>query len=597
MDMDLRQALRLLRRWWWLLLIAPLIVGAAATYYGRYTDARRETVYTASVRILVDPSPEGSANYQVETFASLLQVLPETVLTQVIADLQLPLDVRELRAKVSGFGVQGTEVLVVTASDSQPQRAADIADAVGRRFSEFASRSALELSNATIALLDEQIAEAEAEVQQIEQEIAEIEAETEANAQRPTTLQNLSNQRQGLNAELNRRQDTLANLVGQRQAQERVGVGVASMLTVAVAAELPTAPSSGRALFGPLIGAFVGLAIAGALILFLAYLDTTVGAGADFMSLTGGPLLSVIPRVGRLRPGRRQLFVLDRPNAPASEAIRLLRTNLDFAATSGEFRSLVVSSPGRGEGKSTIVANLAVAMAQAGYMTVVIDADLRNPNQHQIFEIQNARGLTTLLSRMDDNWRAAAVDVAIRNLLLLPSGPLPANPADLLSSDHLSRLLTAIGKSADIILIDTPPVLSVSDSLVVAADSDGVVLISRSGRTRLDALRRASAAFERGAVRIVGAVLNHRTSREEGEFVGSPQVRQPARVRSTSRLVLPRSSRRGRRIPQNRVPRSSHASDDATAPSHRSTEDHPLVDPDTSSLAVPTGSMRDRSHS
>jgi len=576
--MDLRQALRLVRRWWWLLLLAPLSVGAAATFYGRYADANRQTVYTASARILVNPPPEGAPDYRVETFASLLQPVPDPVLEQVITDLALPFALDELRAKVSGFGIEGSDVLVVTATDRVPQRAADIANAVGRRFSEFVASSALAFTNVTAELLDSQIAEAEDRVQQTERQIAGIEAEAEANAQRPATLLNLGGQLQAQNAELNRRRDTLAGLVRQRQERERLGVVVGSILTVAVAAELPTTASSGRAIFVPLLGAFVGLALAGGLILFLAYLDTTVGAGADFATLTGAPLLSMIPRVPRLRSGRRQLFVIDRPSAPASEAIRLLRTNLEFAATTEEFRSLVVSSPGRGEGKSTIVANLAVAMAQAGFKTVVIDADLRNPSQHQIFEIPNARGLTTLLARMDDDWRSVAVDVAVRNLLLLPSGPLPANPADLLSLDRLPRLLSVMGRTTDIVLIDTPPVLSVSDSLVVAADSDGVVLVCRSGRTRHDALRRAAAAFERGTVRIVGAVLNHRTARDEGEFVGAREDRQAARVQGAHRVLRRPPPRRGRRVTHARMPRVGHPVDDQPVAPGNGLPDHGAVD-------------------
>ena len=564
--MDLRQALRLLRRWWWLLLLAPLSVGAAATFYARYADANRQPLYTASARILVNLPPEGAPTYRVETFANLLQPVPEPVLQRVIEDLALPFDTDELRAKVSGYGIVGSEVLVINATDEEPQRAADIANTVGRRFSEYVAGTALEFTTTTVGLLDGQIIEAGDQVEQVEQQIADVAAEIEANAQRPATLLTLENQLQTLNADLTRRRETLAGLNGQRREQERIGASVASILTLAVAAEVPSTASSGGVAFAPLIGAFVGLVLAGGLILFLAYLDTTVGAGADFVTLTGGPLLALIPRVARLRRGRRQLFVIDRPAASASEAIRLLRTNLEFAATTAEFRSLVVTSPGHGEGKSTVVANLAVAMAQAGFMTVVVDADLRNPNQHQIFGVQNARGLTTLLVHPADDWRSVAVDVAVRNLLLLPSGPLPTNPADLLSLDRLPHLLSAIGASADIILIDTPPVLSVSDPLVVAADADGVVLVCRSGRTRHDALRRAAAAFERGSVRIVGVVLNHRSARDEGEFVGSPEQRQPARVQTAHPTVRRPLPRRRRRVTLNRVPRAPQPAADQSGP-------------------------------
>jgi len=197
-----------------------------------------------------------------------------------------------------------------------------------------------------------------------------------------------------------------------------------------------------------------------------------------------------------------------------------------------------VTSPGPSEGKSTVTANLAVAMAQAGFTTVIIDADLRRPSQHKIFAVPNERGLTTLLTHPDQPWNWAAVEVLSGSLYVIPSGPLPPNPADLLSSERWRQTLATIVEMVDFVLIDTPPILTASDPLVVAPAADGVVLVCRAGRTRREALRRATMALRQGTVRIVGVVLNQRTGREDDSYYyyqGPYRVDKPAAASGNGR--------------------------------------------------------------
>jgi capsular exopolysaccharide synthesis family protein len=283
-----------------------------------------------------------------------------------------------------------------------------------------------------------------------------------------------------------------------------------SVFEEAAPAAAPYAPRPSRAIG---VRAFTRLLVVGALIFLLEYLDTTVRPTSDVVAETGAKLLSVVGRVPRLRRGRGQLFVLQRPASSSAEAIRLLRTNLQFAATARPLNSLVVSSPGRADGKSVLTANLAVAIAQTGQSAVVIDADLRRPSQHRIFEVKNDIGLTTLLTDPGRSWHEVAVEVVTPNLRLIPSGPLPSHPTDLLSSDRLRRLIAEISEVSDVVLLDTSPIGLGSDPLVVAAIADGVVLVCRVGRTRLAALRGAIAAFRHGAIAVVGIVLNRQAGR------------------------------------------------------------------------------------
>lgn len=203
------------------------------------------------------------------------------------------------------------------------------------------------------------------------------------------------------------------------------------------------------------------------------------------------------------------LITLTDPRSPAAEAYRTLRANLTFAGLDKPVETLVVTSAAPGEGKSLTVANLAVTIAQGEQRTLLVDADLRRPGLHEIFGLPNERGLTTMFvepeALEDPPLQASGVD----NLWLLPSGPLPPNPADLLGSQRMDKVIAALRARADIILFDAPPLISVADGVVLGSKVDGVLLVLRSGHTRRDHAQQARELLERARVRVVGAVLTH----------------------------------------------------------------------------------------
>lgn len=202
------------------------------------------------------------------------------------------------------------------------------------------------------------------------------------------------------------------------------------------------------------------------------------------------------------------LITLTNPRSPATEAYRTLRTNLTFAALDKPIETLVVTSAAPGEGKSTVLANLAVTMAQGGRRTILVDADLRRPGLHEIFGIVNDRGLTTMIveeAGLDD---PPLIDVGVDNLWLMPSGPMPPNPADILGSRKMEEVIAALRARADVVLFDAPPIIAVTDAAVLGTKVDGVLLVVCAGRTRREHAQRARELLERVHVRIVGAVLN-----------------------------------------------------------------------------------------
>jgi capsular exopolysaccharide synthesis family protein len=202
------------------------------------------------------------------------------------------------------------------------------------------------------------------------------------------------------------------------------------------------------------------------------------------------------------------LITLTDPRSPAAEAYRTLRTNLTFAALDKPIETLIVTSASPDEGKSTVLANLAVTMAQGERRTILVDADLRRPGLHEIFGVVNDRGLTTMIVEEAALDEPPLVTVGVDNLWLVPSGPLPPNPADILGSRKMEDAIAALKARADVVLFDAPPVIAVTDGAVLGTKVDGVLLVVCAGRTRREHAQRARELLERVHVRIVGAVLN-----------------------------------------------------------------------------------------
>jgi capsular exopolysaccharide synthesis family protein len=204
-----------------------------------------------------------------------------------------------------------------------------------------------------------------------------------------------------------------------------------------------------------------------------------------------------------------ELITVSEPRSPISEAYRTLRTNLDFAGLDQALETLVVTSAGVGEGKSTTLANLAVVSAQTGRKVILVDADLRRPTLHQAFGLDNETGLTTVM--MDEKALASPPlqDTEIEGLSVLTSGPLPPNPADLMGSRRMEEVIAALSEHADQTLFDTPPVVAVTDAAVLATKVDGVLLVIGAGKTRREYARTAVQRLEQINARLVGVVLTN----------------------------------------------------------------------------------------
>lgn len=205
----------------------------------------------------------------------------------------------------------------------------------------------------------------------------------------------------------------------------------------------------------------------------------------------------------------KTLITLADPRSPAAEAYRSLFINLSFSSQEQPVRTLLVTSAGPEEGKSTTLANLAVVAAQMGRRVVVVDCDLRQPRQHELFGLRNDQGVATVTTGQASAAAVLQPVGEVAGLQVITSGPLPVSPAQVLASRRMEELIRELADQADLVLFDSPPAIAVSDASVLATKVDGVLLVLSAGQTKRDHARRAKEALEKVHARLVGAVLTN----------------------------------------------------------------------------------------
>lgn len=214
---------------------------------------------------------------------------------------------------------------------------------------------------------------------------------------------------------------------------------------------------------------------------------------------------------------QKQLITYSNPKSPISEAYRVLRTNIQFSSVDNPLKTIVVTSAGPGEGKTTTIANLAITFAQSGSKTLLIDGDLRKPRLHKHFGFSNDSGITTILARRE-NYTKHLHEGPVENLHVLVSGPVPPNPSELLSSNSMKQLIVSLKEDYDMVLIDAPPVGTVTDAAILSTLVDGTILVASSGHVEIEAIQRARDLLDKVNANIIGVVLNKLAKNAQGNY-------------------------------------------------------------------------------
>lgn len=331
-------------------------------------------------------------------------------------------------------------------------------------------------------------------------------------------------------AELNR--ELLTRLEGHLHEVELANQLEPRNIQIMEHAGVPTTPLRGPELPTALIGVFLGLVLGLSLAVLLEMLDSTVRTHAQIEGDFELPFLGIVPSMATVgandiagrgpRKGEEynpDTFVRDYPRSSMAEAMRSVRTNLSFMAVDTPLQMLLVTSSSPLEGKSTIAISLATTFAQAGRKVVLVDNDLRKPRLHAALGIDSTHGVTSVLtgaSSLDTALQPSGID----GLTALACGPIPMNPTELMMSPQYEALLAELRERFDVVILDTPPVLPVTDSVLLSQKVDGVVLVVRGGKTKKSALRATRDQLDAVSAPIAGVVLNDVdvTSRKKGYY-------------------------------------------------------------------------------
>lgn len=509
--MDLRKYWTILWRWSWLITLGTLLAAGTAFIVSR----NMTPVYSASVTLLVNQAPRsGLTDYAsiltsqqlAKTYSELLHKRP--VLEAAIEKLNLPLDPAELARAVSVDLIRDTQLIVLNVEDTSPEQAAALANTIAEVF--IAQNAAQQTSR--FASSKESLSK---EIAAVQASLAQTQAALDALGE-PDTPEEQAQKTQ-LETSLAQYRTSYANLL---QSYENIRAAEAQELnnvSVVEPAVPPRAPIRPRVELNTLLAGLVGMVLASAIAYVFEYLDDTLKSPEDISQRLGLWTLAAIGRIEG-KTAQDRLVTLSAPRSPIAEAYRLLRTNFQFAAVDRPLHCIVVTSPGPGDGKSTTAANLAVVFAQGGKSVILVDADLRRPQQHRIFQRTASYGLSTALVDAATPVTGFLQPTDVPGLRLLTSGPIPPNPAELLGSQRMAQLMQVLNQEAEMVIMDSPPVLSVADAAILANAADGVVLVADAGRTRREMARRAKESLERAGANLLGMVLNRMTRQTSGYY-------------------------------------------------------------------------------
>ncbi len=490
---DLREVIGIVRRRKWVILFLTVLVTGGALLY----SFRQTPIYASTTEVLVKPTSL-QQGFQAVPATGLINLDNEKALVQSPSVATLAAErlgggavAGDLLSKLSVSEVTNTQLLQITFSDPAPAAAQKGAQAFAEAYLEFRRQQALQAFAQTAGGVRREIGSLQSQLRGLGQRLASTSA--------PADRQQIQNQIDLLNGQIALLQSQLAQL-----SSPSVDPG-----EIVAPANLPTAPASPNTLRDGLVGFIMGLALGVAVAFLRERVDDQIGTREELEAVIGAPTLAVVPRVPGWRKRDRAVLVsVKMPKSGLAEAYRTIRTNLQFIARSNDLKILSVTSPLLGEGKTTTVANLAVTLAHGGKRVIALSCDLRRPRLHRFFDLPNEVGLTSILSGQA-SVREAAQRCDVDGLRIIASGPIPPDPAELLDSDEMDDLLKQLRAAADFLLIDTVPVLAVSDSLIMAARSDGVLLVADAGSSGRSPMAHAREQLEQVGAKIVGGVFNN----------------------------------------------------------------------------------------
>ncbi len=505
--MELNKYLFPLRKWWWLVLASTLL---AATF--SYLDIQRKpTIYQASTTLMIgttitDPNP---AYNEIVLSQQLAVAYAEIANRELVRDGAMhALNLSQL-PKYIARAVPNTQLIQINVTDSNPERAQMVANELAAQLilqspssTQLEDQSRQDFINERLNSLEVQIKDTEAEIENLQEELGSMISSQQ--------IDDTQTQISSLESKLSSMQDNYGVLLSNTQQ------GAINTLTVIEPAAIPS-PVGPKRTLTVLLAAALGFALAVCQAYLLDYLDDTLKSAEEVKRLFSAPIIGHIFE-HKDEIDKKQLYDTANLQHPIVDAFRNLRTKLEFSEVDRPLKTILVSSPDVGDGKTSVAANLAQSIAQKEKKVVLLDADLRRPNIDKYFNLTNDLGLVDVFLG-----RATINDVfrfeGINKLAVITAGNVPPNPTELLGSKKMEQILSMLEKVSDVVIIDGPP-LFVADAMILASKVDGVLLVVRPGHTRRSLAKLSMEQISQAGARLVGVVLNRIPLRGADYYAG-----------------------------------------------------------------------------
>jgi polysaccharide biosynthesis transport protein len=501
-----------IRRWVLFAIIPALLVGALAyirTAHDPKTYQATATLYVAAQ----DASTSGvSGNTDITASQQLVPTYSQLASLPVVQDEVN----RSLAAQYPGYSVHGlsvgssgsagtgtqTQLINLSVSDTNPVRATDAANAVGKAvIHEVGAIQRVRFKGGDQGL-NGQIAVAQSNIRDAETRLATYKGTPDGIAT--------------IRAQLDAYQSIFQSLVTSKQEFDVTKNTALNGVRLISPAQTPTTPTGPHPSRTALLYSFIALLVCGGGVFVYDYFDDSPRTPEEIEEIAGAPILGTVQEFSPGKDGSH--LVASRARSPMAEAYRIIRTNLQFTDVDNPPHVVIVTSPSPSEGKSTTAANLARVFADAGRRVTLVDADLRRPSLHRIFDLSRAEGLTNILVGNELLNGHDSQDTGQPNLALIASGPIPPRPADLLGSGRMQSYVTHMRDRSDFVIIDSPPVLAVTDAAVLSTMADGVILVVDTAKSKRREILRAREAIEVVGGRVLGVVVNKLSKRHSGYY-------------------------------------------------------------------------------
>ncbi|MFN2263552.1 MAG: polysaccharide biosynthesis tyrosine autokinase [Anaerolineales bacterium] len=502
---QVKNIVAVLVRFLWLVIGLAIIGG-----FGGYLMSQKQTpVYEATTTILVGEILESTDLNRTDILTSELvattyaeMVRRQPVMEGVVGSLGLDQDWRQLKSQVRVNLIEGTQLIQINVESSTPSKAQLIADEIATQLISFSpSQNQMQGTDNTQAFVQQQLENLQARLESGENRRALLDQQL-ANTRTTERLNAIQGEIDILDSLLTEWENNYTQLLiflGNRQSPNN--------LTIIEPAQASTNQIRPNIRLYVLIGSGVGIFLAISLIFLFEYFDDSIKSSNEIQHGFNSQSLGTVPRISGV-DNESKLAVIQDYLSSTSEVFRLIGGNLQLYNKVGNQKTFIVTSPNQSEGKSLITASLGTVLAQSGLSTIIVDANLRRPAVHELFHVENKKGLIDIISQEKFSIEDYLRDTQVENLRILSIGKTELNPSGLLMEHKVRPIISSLKKQADVILFDSSSVLDNADAMFLSTQMDGVLLIAASKRTKKDQLSKSIQNLEIAGANISGIVFN-----------------------------------------------------------------------------------------